>query len=210
MKSMNILAVISLLSLVACGNGGGSSSSGTKETTSHMAEAAPGTYYAILRPVNFYSNGFLPYGQAMITVNGDTVNVSTAMDDDQAVTHRQTVHMGSRCPTAADDSNGDSYIDYNEAMAVVGKAIMPLDGDLNSQAAGAGVYPRGIGMTYNRAGSLAKIYADLGTKIGFEGRVVMIHGTAINNAFPTSIATFQNEPANLSLPVTCGVLKKVD
>lgn len=210
MKAMNFLAALSLLSLVACGGGGGSSSNSNKETTTGMIEAQPGTYYAILRPVTFHSNGFLPYGQATIKIDGDMVTVNTAMDDDQPVNHRQTVHMGSRCPTAADDTNGDTYIDYNEAMAVVGKAMMPLDGDINSQAAGADVYPRGIGMTYYRTGSLAKINADLGMKIGFEGRVVLVHGTSSNSSFPTSIASFQTEAANLSLPVTCGILRKVE
>lgn len=210
MKSLNILAVLSLLSVVACGGGGGSSSGSQKENATPMIEATPGTYYAVLRPVNMHSNGFFPYGQATFKLEGDLLSVSTAMDDDQRVTHRQTLHMGSRCPTMSDDMNGDSYIDYNEAMAVVGKAIMPLDGDLNSQAAGAEIYPQGSSMTYNRSASLSRINADLGMKIGFEGRVVMIHGTSANPSFPTSIASFQNEPAHLSLPVTCGILKKVE
>lgn len=211
MKSTTILAVLTLLSVVACGKGGGSgSSSPRRDVASRMMEATPGTYYAILRPVNFHSNGFLPYGQATFTLKDDFLQVSTAMDDDQAVTHRQTLHMGSRCPTAADDTNGDSYVDYNEAMAVVGKVLMPLDGDLNSVAAGAEMYPRGIGMTYNKSASLAKINADLRMKIGFEGRVVLVHGTSQNSAFPTSLASFQGEPAHLSLPVTCGILKKVE
>jgi hypothetical protein len=211
MKSMNVLALLTLFSLVACGGGsGGSGSGGKRNVASEMVEATPGTYYAVLRPVNFHSNGFLPYGQAMISLRDDLLQVSTSMDDDQPVNHRQTVHAGSRCPSASDDLNGDSFIDYNEAMAVVGKAILPLDGDLNSQAAGAEVYPRGIGMTYNRSASLAKVNADLGLGIGFDGRVVLIHGTAINSAIPTSVASYQTEPANISLPVVCGILKKID
>lgn len=210
MKSMNILAVLSLLTLVACGGGSGESGGSQKENATPMVEATPGTYYAVLRPVNMHSNGFFPYGQATFTLKDDVVTVSTAMDDDQPVTHRQTLHIGSRCPTARDDMNGDTYIDYNEAMAVVGKAIMPLDGDLNSQAAGAGIYPSGRSMTYNRTASLSKVNADLGMKIGFEGRVVLVHGTAVNSAFPTSIAAHETETPNVSLPVTCGVLRKVE
>ena len=211
MKTIHIFAVLSLLSLVACGGGGGSSSGGSKRgVASEMVAAAPGSYYAILRPVNFHSNGFLPYGQATFKVMDDALQVNTALDDDQRVTHRQSVHMGSRCPTAADDTNGDSFVDYNEAMAVVGKVILPLDGDLNSQAAGAGVYPTGSAMTYYRTASLSKINADLGMKIGFEGRVVLVHGTSANSAFPTSIAGFENESAHLSLPIVCGVLKKIE
>jgi hypothetical protein len=210
MKTIHILAVVSLLSVVACGGGSGSSSGGKRDIASQMVAATPGTYYAILRPVNFHSNGFLPYGQATFKVMDDALQVNTALDDDQRVAHRQSVHIGSRCPTAADDTNGDTFIDYNEAMAVVGQAVLPLDGDLNSQAAGAGVYPTGTGMTYYRTASLSKINSDLGLQIGFEGRVVLVHGTSSNSAFPTSIASFENEPANLSLPIVCGVLKKIE
>ncbi len=209
MKPMNYLASLSLLTLVACGGGGGGGGGAQKQEAVPMTEATPGTYYAVLRPVNFHSNGFFPYGQATFTLSGDSLQVSTAMDDDQPVTHRQSLHIGSRCPSASDDTNGDTFIDYNEALAVVGQPIMPLDGDLNSQDAGAGMYPRGRGMTYNNSASLSKINADLGMNIGFEGRVVLVHGTAANSAFPSSIASFQNEGANISLPVVCGVLSKV-
>lgn len=210
MRALNFLAVLSLLSIVACGGGGGGGGSKSQERSSQMVEATPGTYYAVLRPVNIHSNGFLPYGQATFSLQNDLLQVSTVLDDDQAVPHRQTLHMGSRCPSAADDTNGDTFIDYNEAMAVVGQPVMPLDGDLNSQTAGEGGYPRGIGMTYNRSASLSKINADLGMKVGFEGRVVLIHGTSFNPNLPTSIASFQGEPAHISLPVVCGILKKID
>lgn len=210
MRALNFLAVLSLLSIVACGGGGGGGGSKSQERASQMVEATPGTYYAVLRPVNIHSNGFLPYGQATFGLQNDLLQISTVLDDDQAVPHRQTLHMGSRCPSAADDTNGDTFIDYNEAMAVVGQPVMPLDGDLNSVAAGEGVYPRGIGMTYNRSASLSKINADLGMKVGFEGRVVLIHGTSFNPNLPTSIASFQGEPAHISLPVVCGILKKID
>jgi hypothetical protein len=211
MKTYNVIALLALFGLAACGGGGGSSGGkGEISVATQMVEALPGTYYAILRPVTFHSNGFFAYGQATFTLNGDVVQVNTAMDDDQAVTHRQTLHIGSRCPTMADDTNGDTYIDYNEAMSVVGRAIMPLDNDINSQAAGADVYPRGVGMTYTKTGSLARINADLGMKIGFEGRVVLIHGTKNPFGFPTSVAGNGIEDANLSMPVVCGILKKVD
>jgi hypothetical protein len=239
MKSSNLFFVITLLLLVSCGNnsGGGSGtqpavndgevtereapeaeSEREEETTSNdydMVPASAGTYYTVLRPVNFHSNGFIPYGAATFTVKDDLLEVSTSMDDDQAVTHRQTLHIGTRCPTLADDKNGDGFVDYDEAMTVVGPALMPLDNDISSQLAGAGVYPKGRAMTYNKSASLSGINADLwkadenpadnimklasGKGIGFENRVVLIHGTA-----------FEGEEAHISLPVVCGVLKKID
>lgn len=202
---------MALLGLMACGkNGGGGSGSESGGTASkELIEATPGTYYAVLRPVNFRSNGFFPYGAATFTVKGDELQVSTSMDDDQPVPHRQTLHIGTRCPTVeADDANGDGFVDYDEAMRVVGAALMPLDGDLNSKSAGAEIYPRGRAMTYQKSASLSKVKSDLpDQKIGFEGRVVLIHGT--QGAFPASVASYNGEPAHISLPVVCGILKKI-
>ena len=53
---------------------------------------------------------------------------------DQGVIHRQTIHLGSRCPTVRDDINGDGYVDLREAHFVVGNVIIPLDNDLDTQA----------------------------------------------------------------------------
>lgn len=215
MKSNKIIAVLALLSLVACGKGGGGSSgSGGNTSQREFVEATPGTYYAVLRPVNIHSNGFIPYGAATFTLKDDLLQASVSMDDDQSVNHRQTLHMGSRCPTAADDTNGDTFVDYNEAMAVAGEALMPLDADLNSQAAGSEVYPKGPGMTYSKSASITNINIDLkqtaGKNIGFEGRVVLVHGTSSNSSFPASLSSRAGEAAHVSLPVVCGVLEKIE
>jgi hypothetical protein len=215
MKTNHIISLITLLTLAACGNSGSGGESAANNGPQHESvEASQGTYYTVLRPVNFYSNGFIPYGAATFSIKEDSLQVNVTMDDDQAVVHRQALHSGSRCPTIADDSNGDSFIDYQEALAVVGEAIMPLDADLNSRDAGSEVYPRGPAMTYSRSASLSSINADLNQasrgNIGLEGRVVLVHGTSPNSSFPSSLAAHNGEAPHLSLPVVCGVLKKID
>jgi hypothetical protein len=229
MKPNHIFMALTLLTFVACGKDGGGntgSNNGNDNDVTEMVAATPGTYYAVLRPITFHSNGFIPYGAATFVLKDDQLQVSTSLDDDQAVNHRQTLHMGTRCPTLADDTNGDTFLDYNEALSVVGPALMPLDNDLNSQAAGADIYPRGIGMTYNKSASLSKINADLwitdedssdnltklptGTSIGFENRVVLVHGTSNQSTLPSSVAAYRGEASHLSLPVVCGVLGKIE
>lgn len=226
MKTNNFLSVLALLACVACGGGGGGGGSNGSEGIQELVEATPGTYYSVLRPVNFYSNGYIPYGAATFTVKENQLQVSTSMDDDQAVAHRQSLHLGTRCPTAGDDTNGDGFVDYNEAIAVVGPALMPLDNDLSSQKAGAEIYPRGRGMTYNKSASLPQVNADLwvsdenpsdnvtklapGQALGFEERVVLVHGTSASVLLPNSLSSYPGEAAHLSLPVVCGVLKKID
>ncbi len=231
MKTNQLIMIFALLGLAACGSdgGSGSGSTGKKENKSaalEMVEASPGTYYSVLRPVNFHSNGFIPYGMATFTLADDVLQVNISMDDDQGVAHRQSLHLGTRCPSESDDRNADGFIDYEEAMAVVGPALMPLDNDLNSQLAGEEIYPKGPGMTYNKTASLQKINDDLwsrdenpsdnlmkldnGKGIGFEDRVVLVHGTSYQGSFPASLASYNGEDAYLSLPVVCGVLKKID
>lgn len=222
MKHTNFFAAIALFCLIGCGNNNGSTSGAKTEEREEnervLVEASPGTYYTVLRPINFHANGFIPYGSATIKLKNDELEVSINLDDDQAVPHRQSLHIGTRCPTLRDDTNGDSYINYDEAQNVVGQVLMPFDSDLNSQIAGEGVYPRGPAMTYNKHGSLSKINADLwksktldsGQGIGFEGKVVMVHGTSFQQKFPPSLSAFNGEPAHLALPVVCGILGKMD
>lgn len=228
MKSTHIFLAFALLGLISCGKdgGGGSGSKQEERVGRELTPASPGTYYTVLRPVNFQANGFIPYGSATFAVKDDQLEVSLSADDDQAVSHRQTLHLGTRCPSLANDANRDGFIDYNEASRVVGPALMPLDGDLNSQMGGAESYPRGPRLTYVKSASLSNINADLwksdedpsdnviklsnGKRIGFEGRVVLIHGTSSQGSFPVSLASYRGEPANVSLPVLCGVLRKVD
>lgn len=40
--------------------------------------------------------------------------------------HQDSIHIGSRCPTKADDVNGDMIIDSSEAQAVVGNKLISL------------------------------------------------------------------------------------
>lgn len=217
MKFNNLVMMSVLLTLVAScggGGGGGGGKGSARDRDREMTQATPGTYYTVLRPVNFHSNGFIPYGAATFTVEGDQLQVSTSMDDDQPVKHRQTLHIGTRCPTMSDDTNGDSFVDYEEAMKVVGKALMPLDADISTLTGGAEAFPSGRGMTYSKSASLSEINADLklppGKGIGFEGRVVLVHGTSFQSSFPTSLAAHPGEDAHISLPVVCGVLRKMD
>lgn len=202
MRSSNYVLLLALLVLSACGggSGGGSSSSQPErqEEGQEFAKVTPGTYYTVLRPVNFRSNGFIPYGMATFKVTDEQIQISSSLDDDQAVAHRQNLHEGTRCPTMADDTNGDGFVDYDEAQRVVGPVMMELKTSLN-------IIPRGPAMTYNRTTAVSSLKG-----MGVGQRVVLVHGTSAQSDFPTSLASFEGEPAHLSLPIVCGVLEKID
>lgn len=226
MKFSKALIIIPLLGLAACGGGGGGGGEKSQGETSVAVEAADGVYHAHLRPMNPHSNGFLPHGGATFRVTGDKLSVTTYLDDASGVTHRQSVHVGTSCPTAAHDQNGDGMVDYNEALKAVGPVLIPLDEDLSSQEKGAEIYPKGSSFTYNETGMVSEMVNNLyeadpvpgdeitklrqGQGMKLIGRVVLIHGTyAASDLLPTTLSTRGSDPANIALPVVCGVIAPV-
>jgi hypothetical protein len=145
---------------------------------------------------------------------------------EKGVTHRQTIHLGSRCPTIDDDINGDGYIDYREAHFVVGNVIMPLDGDLDSQWGGMNSYPIGNGIAggyfYERTASFTRMFEDLrdvdnntldevdkipyDEGLSFHKKVILIEGVSTAIRLPDSVDTMEGIPKYRSLPIACGVL----
>lgn len=205
------LLVISLSLLAACGGNGGSSSK-SSSGNALREPAAQGNYRAILRPFNNHLSGFIPSGFAEINIAGDSASFKTMLDDDARVVHMQSVHTGTRCPNAGDDTNDDSYVDIQEAYAVVGEVLIPLDSDLNNQALGAGIYPLGGGFTYIEAASLKNLEKDVKSRTGenlkLAGRVVLMHGVNPATKLPSTFETLDGMPQQASAPIACGVIFK--
>lgn len=227
MRKKNYLLVLTLVLLTACGKNGGGNGSGAQQES--LEPVSEGTYRAILRPLNYQAAGFIPSGTATFRVKGDQFEAVTLIDDAAPVAHRQAIYMGTRCPTVADDRNGDGFVDYQEALVSVGQVLIPLDNDLDSQDAGANNYMKGSSFTYNRKTSLSRMVSDLwladanpadeivklssGDNLAINGRVVMIHGTGTNSSFPglpASLAGASGEAPNLSLPVVCGIIRRLN
>ena len=147
---------------------------------------------------------------------------------EKGVTHRQSIHHGSRCPNKGDDINSDGFIDQREAHFVVGNVILPLDGDLDSQAGGRGQYPQGNGIAggyfYERTASFTRMFEDMrdldrntideidklpyDRGYTFHKKVVMIYGVGTFTHLPASIDTIGGLDKHRSLPIACGVLLK--
>lgn len=80
------------------------------------------------------------------------------------VSHLQYIHEGPRCPDKSSDINQDGVIDLNEVMLASGKILIPLDGNLSSQAEGAGGFPvsdEDGSYLYYKASSFRYLMADL-------------------------------------------------
>ena len=210
-KKISSLFALTLVLTVACGKSGGGNKSSSSQAALTEAQAE-GNYRAILRPFNNHLSGFLPSGFAEINIAGDNISFKTMLDDDARVIHMQSVHTGLRCPNANDDTNGDGYVDINEAYAVVGSVLIPLDSDLNNQTLGAGIYPLGGGYTYIEAASLKNLQSDVksrtGENLNLSGRVVLIHGVSPTTRVPTTFRTIEGMSEQASAPIACGVIFK--
>lgn len=161
---------------------------------------------------------------------GGTVTVTRVADEFRAMVdateataaiHPQFIYAGSRCPTTADDTNGDGYVDAAELIAVTGQAIVPLDSDLKSQSAG-GVFPSGSNYSYDESTSYAAMYADLqlpdtntndfigklavGEELSLGTRVVVVHGVPASTTLPPTVVGAAGLSPQQALPIACTVL----
>lgn len=172
-----------------------------------------GNYRAILRPLNNHLSGYLPTGVAEVYIDGDDFDVLTLLDDDAKVMHIQNVHMGRRCPQISDDKNKDSFIDIKEAMEASGKVLISLDDDLLADKE-TDNYPKGRGFTYKENVSLKlleeKIYLEKKQNLNLDGRVVIIQGASPSSQLGPTVSGTKGISKELSIPVVCGVLKRIN
>lgn len=208
MKTFIFFSALTLLA--SCGKGGGGSSS--QSGSAIQEQKSEGSYLAILRPYNNSLSGFLPTGKAEIVIRDDNFSVKTYLDDDQRVSHIQSIHTGTRCPDLTDDRNGDGLIDVEESYRVVGGILIPLDAEISSAEEGENIYPTGGGFTYSEQGPLSKIEADVKSRtnqnLNLGGRVVLIHGVGSATNLPGSVKSLGMLPATATIPIACGILKR--
>ncbi len=229
-KLTPLFILFSLLNFfVACGSN--DDDDGDSVTTvppqSEEQQDDPGTYQAILTPLNLTAAGSSK-GEALIRIRGDEVKIDVDGEKTpRRIIHWQHVHVGGSCPTPLNDINQDGFIDYVEAQASTGKILIPLDSDLSSQAAD-GVYPVSNhfgNYFYDEETSLARMLADLrapdpvpgddlvkldpSDNLNLAGRAVMVHGVSRFFPLPATVTSQGGAPAHRTLPIACGVLVRV-
>lgn len=187
-----------------------------------------GQYMAKFTTLNPHVNGTLPGSLTFFRKEDKLMTFVRLFAGKPRTWHQQGVYMGRRCPTFSDDTNADGYIDIDEAMKVVGKMIIPLDGNINSQSAGRNLYPvsdlSGY-YHYERVGSFKRMFNDLHgedldqedhiTKLAedqpfsFERRVVLVQGVDEETVLPESVAGLGLRKNFQTLPITCGIIRKI-
>ncbi len=145
-----------------------------------------------------------------------------------SVIHPQNIHAGLRCPDHGDDLNQDGYIDAAEGSRVYKKILIPLDDELKSQRVGSGIFPisNHFGQyLWFRSTSLKHLLEDLydedmhlfdeitklksNESFSLVDKVVVIRGIEDKHPLPESVQVPKKDNPHESLPIACGVIKKL-
>jgi hypothetical protein len=184
----------------------------------HADSRSNATYVAQLHPMNARVAGSQATGEARFTVNRDSLTISvTVKGAAPGITHWQHFHgfkdnREAACATQAADANHDGIIDLIETEPASGTTMVPFIDDPVSMNVAEGSYPTTSAAgtyEYRRTVSLEALDAAFGK--AFDGahldlnrRVVLIHGVA--NTLPGSVASLGPIPAQVTLPIACGVI----
>ncbi len=124
------------LAVIVLATGCGKTVEDTEETQKEVNDETPdGTYFALLMPVNQRLSAQV-HGEVQVLKYGDEFRVTVDLKDAPRVQISQYLHTGRLCPKAAADTNGDGFVDRQEARRFTGPAIVPFDGDLSTQQGG--------------------------------------------------------------------------
>lgn len=190
--------------------------------------AIDGLLMAKFETLNPHINGTIPGSLTLSMKDDKLITFLRVFAGQPKAWHPQGIYMGSRCPNLGDDKNGDGIIDIVEAMNVVGKMIVPLDTNMNSQMSGKNFFPIGDlsgYYHYERVASYSRLVEDLRgvdsdtedhiTKLtadepfSFENRTVIVQGVLEETILPETVSGLGKRRPFQTLPITCGVIKKV-
>ncbi|MBA2405886.1 MAG: hypothetical protein H0V66_14005 [Bdellovibrionales bacterium] len=233
MKKLSTNLLIGLIILPLIGSCGKSSSGNGQQREEEPEGSVDGStidgmYQAKFETLNPHINGTIPGSLTLFRKDDKLMTYVRLFAGQPRAWHMQGIYMGKRCPTMADDTNKDGTVDVVEAMNVVGKMIIPLDSNMNSQNAGKNFFPladlSGY-YHYERISSFKRLFADLRTedldaddnvvkltadeKFTWERRVVMVHGVTEETVLPETVVGLGRRRAFQTLPITCGIINKV-
>lgn len=218
--------LLSALLLTACGEP--DSESELEWENRQFEMEAEGAYMGTINPINNSVGGPIS-GSVTLNREGKNLLAYVRLSGGQpGVTHQQKIHAGFSCPGTDFDINADGYVDAVEAMDHVQGVLIPLDGQLGSQGAGYNVWPVGDqygNYWYEKSTPYTNFVNDLRRNdpnlrddlvkleddklLNLDSRVIMIYGVGPEVALPATVARRGNLSRNSSLPIACGVLRKV-
>jgi hypothetical protein len=192
-------------------------------TPATKADRQPTAYTAQLHPMNAKVTGAETTGEARFSVDGDTLTISVSAEKlPPDMMHLQHFHgfkdnRDATCPTEAADVNHDGIIDLIETEPTSGTTMVPFHDDPVSMEIVRDTYPKaGADGTfqYQKSVSLKDLEAAFAKAFGdkeldLDRRVVFIHGILASAKLPSSAASLGAIPAQVTLPIACGEIKRV-
>lgn len=122
------ILILSFLVLSSCGksnsNAGMPKDYGARKPITNEVVPLKKYFLANLTAVNPTVTGDLS-GRFTVTQTSEIFQGKMSLST--PIWHQDSIHTGSRCPTIADDTNGDMVIDATEANAVVGSVLVSLN-----------------------------------------------------------------------------------
>jgi hypothetical protein len=191
---------------------------------SAVTAAAAEHYTATLKPLNGDKIGASATGTADLTVENGKLLVRIDVEGLVPQTmHLQHFHgfpdgRSASCPTAEDDTNGDGYIDLIETEPKAGTTMVPFHGHPATLEIPSDTYPladaKGAAR-YEHSESVEALEAALKEKfkapaLALPKRVVFIHGVAGDAKLPDSVKSLPGVPAQVTIPVACGVIEAAE
>lgn len=224
-KNFSLVFLLAILNLfVACGSDSDDNDDNLPQEEETGSQDEQGTYEAILNPLNTSVAGNTR-GTGTVRIRGDEVEVDVDVEGSPAgITHRQYIWSNGVCPTAANDSNLDGIVSFQEATNASGNILIPLDNQLNAQLQGDR-YPisnRSGNYSYDESASLTRMLSDLyapdpnpnddivklpvGEGLNLTARSVIVHGVRSNKTLPIACGVFvrvadNEEPIPVPVPV---------
>jgi hypothetical protein len=161
-------------------------------------------------------------GEARFSIAGDTLTITiNAQKLPPDMMHLQHFHgfkdnRDATCPTEVADVNLDGIIDLIETEPTSGTTMVPFHDDPVSMEIVRDTYPKAAAdgtFQYQKNVSLKDLKAAFAKTFGdkeldLDRRVVFIHGILASTKLPVSAASLGTIPAQVTLPIACGEIKR--
>ncbi|MCH4009104.1 hypothetical protein [Companilactobacillus sp.] len=181
-------------------------------------------YEADIVAINGEKIGKNPHGKATFSVNGNNLDIKISMDDTPENTqHWEHFHgfpdgKDAQIATAAQDANGDGFVDLPETEPVSGTTMVPFNDQPEEMNIPNDEYPvsddKGH-FDYERVVPLdilekkfKEAFGD--TELNLDKRVIYIHGVPDSLELPVSVGGAVGDyDAHTTLPIAVGKIKRV-
>jgi hypothetical protein len=181
-------------------------------------------YTAELHALNSDATGAKAVGDAKFAIDGDELTITVDAEGlPPNMMHLQHFHgfkdgKAASCPDSAADKNDDGLIDLIETEAYAGTTMVPFHNDPVSMEIPSDTYPKADSngsYKYKKTLPLKDLQAAFAKTFGsddlaLDRRVVFIHGVPAETELPKSAASLGTIPAQITLPIACGTIKRAE